>query len=924
MSAVLDFLEDVANVVVEAIEDLVEVAWDAIVEPILGAVFAIFGITDETIVTVQRVSSPIYNTNTVDVVKAGITRAILTKIKFDTAFHPNYMVEIFKTKGQIRAYFRYADLNLYYAGLPDMQIKGVAADFDAIQIALDNTFGSTHTVISAYSRDPNKYDYFKWEMQDSPDFYKPWLNSLTNTDIYGATWDDWQLGVIDYNSGPDNYTVNISRQAEEAQFWITGPSQVTEGDTATFVVHSNRAVPLGESVDINFVYAGTAVDPTDYTEITQVTMLAGETTVDVDIVTIESVNANTDFTITIDSIDNTNAAFEMVTIHAEDFVNCIITDDDTLKLTMNDQAVDEANVTISVDVKLELVAPSGAFDVDYNFTDLGSITGGVDYDNTTGTLNFAGTVGEVQTIMVDIYADVADDDREQFEIFLENSTDVDSIDISAVSTITIYDGTSDPPPVVAPLNDTITKASYTAADSLIVTYSDDSDPIGQFWYWIYDLSDMTYNLRPEQRVLTGLEMLPMAILRKEKMQLDDLYGPLSTEFLTTKLLMARASLKLQEFLDAIGDNPDVDDIDDAYLNYALQPLDVNPIVSKMLYLAWHQIVVTSGLQSNIGQFSATISEGDIQNAIVWSQHTFIEDIVGVVADEGDYIHTVSGTDLIMQYQKTATEYDEIKLFTLNGMTAINYGSYHEVALCQLGDDEFTIPVSWEIFSEVSAQEQMEVYQFMCRVDINAINITHLEWYETEAFWDLFEFALIVISVVITVWTFGAGVIANGFTAGLLALIQAFVISYAIGELIIYVAEATGNNILAAVVGVAAAIYLNDASMLSSDQLMQADTLLDLSTEFSNNLMLLESEDLNELGKELQETAAEAQKKLEEEKANRPDIEAVAVDSQFLAALQSVDTGAFPAVQGNYAYDETYNYDSLVGNYHNQQLQIGIR
>ena len=56
MSAVIDFIEDVANFVIEAVEDLVVAAWDAVVEPILEQVFAIFGITDETVVTVQRVS----------------------------------------------------------------------------------------------------------------------------------------------------------------------------------------------------------------------------------------------------------------------------------------------------------------------------------------------------------------------------------------------------------------------------------------------------------------------------------------------------------------------------------------------------------------------------------------------------------------------------------------------------------------------------------------------------------------------------------------------------------------------------------------------------------------------------------------------------------------------------------------------------
>jgi len=159
---------------------------------------------------------------------------------------------------------------------------------------------------------------------------------------------------------------------------------------------------------------------------------------------------------------------------------------------------------------------------------------------------------------------------------------------------------------------------------------------------------------------------------------------------------------------------------------------------------------------------------------------------------------------------------------------------------------------------------------------------------------------------------------------LLTAVQNLVINYAIGELILFVADATGNNVLAAIAGVAAALYLSNPKLLSTSTLMEADKLLKLSTEFVNNLSLIEGEENAELAEELAETAAEAQKKIDDELANREDVEAVAIDSQFLAALQSTDTNYFPAIQGNYAYDQTYNYDSLVGNYHNQQLQKGVK
>jgi len=59
MSAVIDFIEEVLTVVWDAFVVIVTVIWDEIVMPILEEVFSWFGIVDEDIVHVQRVSSPI-------------------------------------------------------------------------------------------------------------------------------------------------------------------------------------------------------------------------------------------------------------------------------------------------------------------------------------------------------------------------------------------------------------------------------------------------------------------------------------------------------------------------------------------------------------------------------------------------------------------------------------------------------------------------------------------------------------------------------------------------------------------------------------------------------------------------------------------------------------------------------------------------
>lgn len=917
MSFVVDFIEDELGLSLGAFGDIVRTVWDEITMPMLEGVFGLFGIEDETIIQVERISSPIFGDNTDDAYKAAIIRAIFGKIKTDTSYFPNYMREVYQVKGMVTAYYKYAKSGQYTHGLPNMEISGTIADYAAIGTALDTDLGTTNTVLTVNTQYPRPELYFKHAMQ-STDSYIPSTNLLTYNDPYGTSWSDWTWDSIVYNEGPDNYTITISRDAAEATFRIYGPDQIEEGETASFIVTCNRTVPAGKTVDIDFVYGGTGVDGVDYTAVASATMLASTNEVTVDIATIETGTAGKTFSITIDAIDNTSGAFELVTIGAMDTASCTITDDDTLKLLVQDVVVNEANTTISVDVKLTSAA-SGAFDVDYNFTDI-TTTGGTDYDNTTGTLNFTGSAGEVQTISIDIYADVADDDFETFEVFLENSTDVDSIDIGDVGTIKIVDGTDEPGAGTTSLEVEITKASYAEERSLVVTYHLSSDPATNWFYWIYEFSAGTYSgLNPEWSVISDMEMLPVAILRRNKVSVDDIGNP---EYQSCKNLIRRLKYNVDDFIESIEANPDADmatAVDDAWLNFSMNPLDTNQVLSKMLWLSFYEIIVVNSIISNNNEYKATFEEGDVKNAIVWSDHTHTTDNVGTVATVGEYIHSITDTTLTIQHQTASGLYDEIVISTMNSMTSIDYDTYHEIVVNVLGDDNFTIPVSWFVFNQLNAPEQLEVFQYLFRFDITAIVVTELDWYQTPAFFDLFGFILIIV---VTIFTLGT---ATSFIVAIVDL----AINYAIGELIIWVAEETGSAELAAVVGIVAAIAWNDTSVFTNGSLFDANKLVDLATEYADDLFQSYAQLDSMLGKqEFQKLTEEAKAKLEEEKANRrngnnEDDGTTAIDPKYLAWLRSVDTGQNQAIQAQYDYDTLYNYDTIVGNYVNQELQIGV-
>ncbi|WP_345251326.1 Calx-beta domain-containing protein, partial [Kangiella taiwanensis] len=93
-----------------------------------------------------------------------------------------------------------------------------------------------------------------------------------------------------------------------------------------------------------------------------------------------------------------------------------INDNDTATLTINNVTIDEDAGTATYTVTLDNAVQGGSV-VNYSFTD-GTATGGVDYDNTPGSVTFAGTAGETQTFTVAIINDGIYEGNETFTVNL--------------------------------------------------------------------------------------------------------------------------------------------------------------------------------------------------------------------------------------------------------------------------------------------------------------------------------------------------------------------------------------------------------------------------------------------------------------------------------------------------------------------------
>lgn len=224
-----------------------------------------------------------------------------------------------------------------------------------------------------------------------------------------------------------------SSTAASADLVVNSPAEIAIGDvsqvetdagttTFTFTVSISNAVTTTEDITFDyFTTDGTAQAGSDYVQVTDGsvtgTIPAGDTSTTITV----TVNGDTvvepdeGFTVTLSNI-SPNAT------DSDGVADATIENDDTASVSVADVTVNEGAGTVTIDVTLTGDTASG-FDVDFATAD-GTATAGAlsDYLANSGTLSFAGTDGEVQSITVTINDDIAIEGNETFDVNLSNIT----------------------------------------------------------------------------------------------------------------------------------------------------------------------------------------------------------------------------------------------------------------------------------------------------------------------------------------------------------------------------------------------------------------------------------------------------------------------------------------------------------------------
>lgn len=332
-------------------------------------------------------------------------------------------------------------------------------------------------------------------------------------------------------------------------------------------------------------------------------------------------------------------------------------------------------------------------------------------------------------------------------------------------------------------------------------------------YWMYRLGAGTYptldKLTTEPPKVNGT-FFPFAYFRYDKK--SEIADTTTATYKTSKKLVKYLGMDYDAIAEAIDENPDIKDIQQAMLIMAVPANSKNPLERRYLFdffdnLFYKQdrqyatpvVSSTNWLLNGQGDRSAIVIQDKRFKMQLRDGGVFKRRTVGSIGKIGTHdsgvsteprtIETINSvTDEIIKhtinvqyhfYRKQISEtlYDEILITGLQ----VQYFVYGEYATTgDETDDILLIPLDHSITENYSIKDRELLYARSMHYVFNSLQIIKLKWYQT----GIFKAIMMIITVVITVWTWGAaspmmaaftaatGIAITGFLAVLLFKIVA--------------------------------------------------------------------------------------------------------------------------------------------------------
>ena len=357
--------------------------------------------------------------------------------------------------------------------------------------------------------------------------------------------------------------------------------------------------------------------------------------------------------------------------------------------------------------------------------------------------------------------------------------------------------------------------------------------VGYMQFWNYDPLSNDYPVLDIPEDIAYTQYMPIVPLRINNKNLTDPTLAGTPLYDTSKELLNKIGLKMDQLNEGINENPDINEVDHAYVVLGVSLHTEKDESNDYLYRFFDDLYARSFFSVDI--FSAWLNSGKTNtpptNSIKISDGTYNTQIVyyyvdkttgsGKVAEVGKVAKVITpwkkrevisngslsygyenpDNKVILRKQITEDTYDEV---VISGLLFINniYGARDYVTTIDKSDtDSFIIPINLSISEQMSILDNNTVYYDALKIVFNAYEYTKLKWYET----GFFKFVVAIVSIAITIsmgYDFGISSLIAAASTGALAFT-----SFILQQAFTYVAVSFGFKLAADKLGIEFAAIL---------------------------------------------------------------------------------------------------------------------
>ena len=354
-----------------------------------------------------------------------------------------------------------------------------------------------------------------------------------------------------------------------------------------------------------------------------------------------------------------------------------------------------------------------------------------------------------------------------------------------------------------------------------------ANPSGEVIYWDYKESSGVY---PELDVHEIDEDIispfyPVVPIRQDSVDLTDAATRNEAEYSSSKQCLRYISVDIDQVVEGLNENPDIGDVDHAYIMMAVDLATQKSASKTYLYEFFHDIATTSKLvQKDYDYWEANekenspppvntivIADANFKNEISWNyiNKTSVTGSIGAINEvtietgtitppTDEYGYTYPTTVLYVRKQIGANEYVELLIKGLQHANYIypNRTITTDVESAFSGDTplgNFVIPVNHVIAKNMGTLIAHDMLHDAVRIVFNSKIVTKLKWYETSAFKILAVVLVVVYSVLTTDFAGGFNWLAAVMVAGEV-LLEMIVFNLVLGHVMQYARDLLGEEL----------------------------------------------------------------------------------------------------------------------------------